>query len=80
MLHDNEHKQMVSHLNGPLDVLVRSDKNVQSPQKLLEQLAKEKGFMNSPIIIVENISKVTSSASMTTQNTTTSHSPPIEES
>ena len=62
-------------MSDPVITLYTS-KNVQSPQKLLEQLAKEKGFMNSPIIIVENISKVTSSASMTTQNTTTSHSPP----
>lgn len=57
-------------------VTLYTSKNVQSPQKLVEQLAKEKGFMNSPIIIVENISKVTSASSMTSLTPPTVQSPP----
>jgi hypothetical protein len=62
-LSQNHDSSIEVKMSDPVITLYTS-KNVQSPQKLLEQLAKEKGFMNSPIIIVENISKVTSSASM----------------
>lgn len=71
----NHDSSLEVKMSDPVITLYTS-KNVQSPQKLVEQLAKEKGFMNSPIIIVENISKVTSASSMTTPTTSTSQSPP----